>query len=250
MTNKTIYDENKAEMIGRIFTRSAPAEQVEILNILPLVLSAAVTDAINPCAFNVLILLLTLVLFKLGKDEMLKIGFAFIMAVFFMYFLLGIGSSLFFVILPQVDFIIVFISFLTGFIKILEFLQGSKYLPQIFMRRITISIESIIDIKTAFIVGMVTATLLLPCTSAPYFLILNLLSRTTTAIQGFILLFLYNLIIILPLFLINISFYQLTESNRIFIKEWILKKKDLLNLVTGIFLILLSSYFYIEMFTG
>ena len=63
----------------------------EIINLILLVITAAAVDAINPCQFYVLIVLLSLVFFRIGRKEVLKSGTAFSTATFIVYSLMGLG---------------------------------------------------------------------------------------------------------------------------------------------------------------
>src|SRR3989337_2067354 len=60
--------------------------------LLPLVAVAALIDSINPCAFSILILTIAF-LFSLGKlrSSVLVIGSAYILGIFLVYMLIGLG---------------------------------------------------------------------------------------------------------------------------------------------------------------
>ncbi|MBW2995082.1 hypothetical protein KY312_01915, partial [Candidatus Woesearchaeota archaeon] len=58
---------------------------------VPIVISAAAVDAINPCAFAVLIILMTVALSIADKKRALKFGLAFTISIFIAYFLMGVG---------------------------------------------------------------------------------------------------------------------------------------------------------------
>ncbi|MEJ2432392.1 MAG: hypothetical protein P8Y53_04205 [Pseudolabrys sp.] len=58
---------------------------------LPAVLSGAAVDAINPCAFAVLIILIAGVLGAGGRRRALFAGFAFSLSIFISYYLMGLG---------------------------------------------------------------------------------------------------------------------------------------------------------------
>ena len=55
------------------------------------VVTAAAVDAINPCAFAVLIILITAVLGAGNRRRVLYAGLAFSLAVFISYYLMGLG---------------------------------------------------------------------------------------------------------------------------------------------------------------
>src|SRR3990172_547226 len=60
--------------------------------LLPLVVVAALIDSINPCAFSILILTIAF-LFSIGKlrSGVLEIGSSYILAIFLVYMLIGLG---------------------------------------------------------------------------------------------------------------------------------------------------------------
>ena len=58
---------------------------------IPAVLGAAAVDAINPCAFAVLIILLSTILVNKNRKKALLSGIAFSIAIFISYFLMGVG---------------------------------------------------------------------------------------------------------------------------------------------------------------
>ena len=60
--------------------------------LLPLVVVSALIDSINPCAFSILILTIAF-LFSIGKlrSGVLEIGMAYILGIFLVYTLIGLG---------------------------------------------------------------------------------------------------------------------------------------------------------------
>ena len=59
---------------------------------IPIVIGAAFVDAINPCAFAVLIILMTTILAdNYDRKKALLAGLAFALSIYISYFLMGIG---------------------------------------------------------------------------------------------------------------------------------------------------------------
>jgi len=58
----------------------------------PMVISGALADSINPCAFAVLIILLTTVLISRERKKILSSAFGFILAIFLAYLAMGLGG--------------------------------------------------------------------------------------------------------------------------------------------------------------
>ena len=66
-----------------------PLNQTDLT--IPMVISGALVDAINPCEFAVLILLLTTILANNNRKKSLQAGLAFSFSMFISYYLMGLG---------------------------------------------------------------------------------------------------------------------------------------------------------------
>lgn len=213
---------------------------------IPAVISAAAVDAINPCEFAVLILLLTTILATHSRKKALLAGLAFSLAVYISYFLMGVGlySAIHAAGITKLLYKIVSIAaILIGLFNIKDyFWYGKVFLMEVpiswrpmmkgFIRRVT-------SVSGAFFVGFLVSLFLLPCTSGPYIVILGLLAEIATRPYSLILLALYNLIFILPMLLITfaISFGFTTTEQA---EDWRRRKLKLLHLFAGIILLLLG----------
>ena len=144
-------------------------------------------DSINPCAIGVLILMLS-ILFTKKKSafEMLKLGGAYIFAVFFVYLLAGLGLMYFLSNIPLyiTEYISIFVGSLiigVGILEIKDFFwygagislaipyRASKRLPKLSNRSTVIGV---------MILGAFVSAVELPCTGAPYLAIITLLKLT------------------------------------------------------------------------
>jgi cytochrome c biogenesis protein CcdA len=241
VTNKTIFLQEKINLLCDLFTRAdIENNSSEKMSLFPLILTAAVVDSFNPCEFNVLFVLLTLVLSSIGKKAILRIGLAFTSAIFLTYFLIGLGLVRFFVNLPQAKYIIIVFTFVMGGLELIEFIGiERKHIPNAFTRRIYPLLKQALNPKTAFIGGVLTALLLLPCTSAPYFIVLSTLSAEATLTEGLLLLLLYHFIIIVPFLAIILAVHTLSTST-LGLKKWLQTKKKWMHLLTGAVMILLG----------
>lgn len=204
---------------------------------------AATIDTINPCAIGVLLVLLTFVFYGIKDKAVLSTGLVFSGAVYISYFLIGLGLIQAYTYVPYVKYAAIALAILLGVLRIMEFLSAERrHLPGAFVTQITKHLEKVSNPRTAFVAGVVTATLLLPCNSAPYFLALNLLSERATMFGGLVLLGIYNLIIIAPLIIITVCVHTLIVQT-MELKLWMSGKKRWINLFTGLGLILLSLMF-------
>ena len=238
---KIISEQSEISRLEFLFTaekmESTPRDWSQL--VLPITFAAAI-DAINPCAIGVLLVMLTLVFYGVERRAVLKIGLAFCSAVFATYFLIGLGLIRVFAQIEYMRYATVAFAFILGSLRVAEFFTGErKHLPGSFISRITGRLEAVSDPRTAFVAGIVTATLILPCSSAPYFLAVNLLSEKATVVGGVLLLGYYNLVIVAPLlaitFMIHFIGVQTME-----LKLWMTEKKRWINLLLGLALVLLS----------
>jgi cytochrome c biogenesis protein CcdA len=176
---------------------------------VPLVITAALADGINPCAFAVLIFLMLSLISLESRKKMLVVGSVFIFAVFCFYFLSGLG--LFAVIQSTgisllISIIAAAIAIAAGVISILSVFSGANgpallSIPERGKGIIEPYIKKA-SIPAAFIVGILVGMFELPCTGGIYLAILSLLSNRMSVMEGIPFLLLYNLFFILPLLII------------------------------------------------
>ena len=176
------------------------------------VLSLAVVDAINPCAFAVLLLMLTTILaYNPGnRRSILFAGLAFVSSVFVMYFLYGLVIIKFFQVVEALapakfwlfkGLGVAAITF--GVLNIRDFIRykpgrlGTE-MPLLMRPKVKKIIYGITSTKGAFITGLLVTFFLLPCTIGPYVIAAGILS-VFDMVENVPILLLYNLIFILPM---------------------------------------------------
>ena len=223
---------------------------------LGIVVAAALADSINPCVFGVLIFLLAYMtaVFK-NKAKMLLAGLIYVTTVYITYFLIGIGI---FTLAYTAGFSKPFYWFAAiaaitaGLFEIKDYFWYGKGFSLQMMpgaaERIKKYSKAMQRMETRHpLLGLVTAGLLgifvvfveLPCTGAPYLAILGLLSSGELA-AGIPLLLLYNLIFILPLFVIIGLVYAGHTSRTL--EKWRKEHRGLMRLGIGLFLLALGAY--------
>ncbi|MBU1029581.1 cytochrome c biogenesis protein, partial [Patescibacteria group bacterium] len=182
---------------------------------LSAVISGAAVDAINPCEFAVLIILLTTVLGSGSRRRALLAGLAFATSVYLSYFLMGLGlySAIAATGLSRTFYIIVSVlAIIVGLFNLKDWLWYGKWfvmeVPLSWRPRLQKLVRGVTSIPGAFLIGFLVSLFLLPCTSGPYIVILGLLADTTTRAQAIPLLLLYNLIFVLPMIIITIAVYR------------------------------------------
>ena len=223
---------------------------------LPLVIGAAAIDSINPCVFGVLIFLIAFMtkIFK-SSGKMLVFGLLYTSVVYATYLLLGfgilklaIGSGF----ASSFYWVAALIAILAGLLEIKDyFWYGKGFSLQMVpggserIKYYTSRIENMeqshpaLLVLTTALLGVFVVLVELPCTGAPYLAILGLLSKGAYA-TAVPLLLLYNLIFILPLFIIIGIAYFGTSSEAL--EGWRKEHRGLMRLGIGIFLLLLGFY--------
>ena len=181
---------------------------------LPIVIAAALVDAINPCAFAVLIILMTAILAAGNRKRALYAGLAFAASIYISYLLMGIGlyhaissagiSSLFMKIIGG-------LALLLGLLNVKDYFWYGKGIlmevPRAWRPKMKSLIRSITSPFGAFVIGFLISLFLLPCTSGPYIVILGMLAEKSTQGQAFWLLVFYNAIFVLPMLIITAAVY-------------------------------------------
>ncbi len=213
---------------------------------IPVVIGAAIVDAINPCAFAVLILLMTAILSTGKRKRALLAGFTFSAAIYISYFLMGLGlfSALQASGLTRTFYIVVtMLAFIVGIMNVKDYFWYGKGIlmevPISWRPRMKKLITGITSIPGALVVGFIVSLFLLPCTSGPYIVILGLLAKQATQLAGILYLLLYNLIFISPMIAITLIVYNgLSTTERL--ERLRQRRLRLLHLIAGIIMILIG----------
>lgn len=251
ITNETVTitgDMSPAEDPGR-------TETIERLT-LGAVIGAAAIDAINPCAFAVLIILLTTILAAGNKKRVITAGLAFTTSIYISYFLMGLGlfsaiqaagvTHLFY-------FIVAVLAILVGLFNLKDYLWYGKWfimeVPQSWRPKMKSLLRGITSVPGAFMIGFVISLFLLPCTSGPYIVILGLLAKTATKNYAITLLLFYNIIFVMPMLIITFAVYfGLTTTEKA--EEWRTRKLKLLHLIAGILMLFIGVAMFVAIGLG
>ncbi|MEA2098407.1 MAG: cytochrome c biogenesis protein CcdA [Patescibacteria group bacterium] len=209
---------------------------------IPMVISGALVDAINPCEFAVLILLLTTILINDNRKKSLQAGLAFSFSMFISYYLIGLGlySAVASVGLSSTFMkIIGVLSILVGLFNLKDyFWYGKGFVMEVplswrpTMKKLINSVTSPIG---AFFVGFAVSLFLLPCTSGPYIVVMGMLGNTATFNTALWMLLLYNLIFISPMILITIGVYKGLDPKKL--EKLRSNKIKLLHLIAGLIML-------------
>jgi len=209
---------------------------------LAAVIGASVVDAINPCAFAVLIILMSTILAAGDGKKALKTGLAFAASIFISYFLMGLGlyialgvgeiSGIFFKIVGWLALIL-------GLLNLKDyFWYGKGFLmevPVAWRPKLQSILKSVTSPLGAFGIGFLVSLILLPCTSGPYIVILGMLAKSALQTKAVFYLVLYNLIFITPMILISLAVYKGFDPARA--EKMRQKRLRTLHLIAGIVMI-------------
>src|SRR3972149_4706792 len=161
---------------------------------IPVLIAAAAVDSINPCVFGVLIFLVAYMTRVFKSRQRMLIGSAvYIASVYVNYLILGLGILKF---VQSVELAIAFywfaafVAIIAGLLEIKDyFWYGKGFTLQIFpggAERIKMYTKQIAKVEKkhpalsllmAVFLGFFVVLVELPCTGAPYFAVLGLLSQ-------------------------------------------------------------------------
>lgn len=215
-------------------------------------ISLALVDAVNPCAFAVLTMMLVAIISYNPKDKknIILAGLAFSLSVFVMYMFYGLVIIRFFKIVQAITNIRLIlykvlgvIAIILGLLQIKDFITykpggiGTE-MPLALRPKVKKIIEGITSPKGAFGVGTFVTIFLLPCTIGPYVILGGMLSFSET-LKSIPHLLLYNLIFILPMLLITCIVY-LGISRVEDISSWKDKNIRIMHLIAGLIIAILG----------
>jgi cytochrome c biogenesis protein CcdA len=235
--------------------RTAGEARNRTLTFSAVVFGAAV-DAINPCAFAVLIILITTILGAGVKRKALYAGLAFSLSIFISYYLMGLGlySAVEAAGLTQAIYVAVAaLAIVIGLFNLKDYLWYGKW----FVMEVPLSwrpalkglIQRVTSVPGAFLVGFAVSLFLLPCTSGPYIVILGLLAKTASRPSAMLWLLLYNAVFILPMVAITVAVYLgVTTLERA--ERWRTEHLQVLHLIAGVILLLLGLGMLTSLWVG
>lgn len=195
---------------------------------IPTLIIAGLIDGINPCAFSIVIFLITFMSYlRKRRDEMFQAGILFIIAVFLTYFFTGLGfleffrrANLFPLVRKSILITGAIFCALAGTLSIADYFALKENntkkiflrIPLSFQRKVNTSIGRMIRHKKHFFLGALVAGFLASsvefiCTGQIYFPTLIFLSQAfmKKEIIGFLVI--YNLFFVLPLLGVFLAVY-------------------------------------------
>lgn len=218
--------------------------------LLPLVLVSALLDAINPCAFAVLLLTLAF-LYSIGRlrNNVLRIGGIYILGIFVAYILIGLGLLQAFHFFNTPNFMGKLGASLVialGAVNIVSRFWPSfpikLKIPSISHHKIAALMEKA-SLPTAFLLGLLVGLCEFPCTGGPYLMVIGLLHDQTTFLKGAMYLILYNIVFVLPLIVVLLIAGDRTVIEKV--QKWKSKNTKQSRLIAGMVMILLGLIIFV-----
>ena len=217
--------------------------------LLPLVVVAALIDSINPCAFSILILTIAF-LFSIGKlrSGVLEIGSSYILGIFLVYTLIGLGILQALHIFDTPHFmakvgasLLVALGLINLTNQFVPAFPIKLRIPHAAHHRMAELMEKS-SLPSAFVLGGLVGLCEFPCTGGPYLMVLGLLHDQATRTAGLGYLFLYNLIFILPLVIILLIAGEKTLVAKL--QDWKQRKTRTMRLGGGAAMITLGMIIF------
>jgi len=221
-----------------------PANSIPI----PLLIGAALADALNPCALAVLILLLATVMAAKGKNKALLSGLAFSFAIFSSYMMMGLGlyTAITAFSLPHYfSLVVAILAIVIGLANLKDVIWYGK----VFIMEVPLSwrpkMQSILKKVTgplgALGAGYLVSLFLVPCASGPYIVLLGKLAEKVSVTKTIPLLILYNLVFVLPMVIITLAMYfGSTRMGKL--EEWRKNNLRLLHAITAGLMLFIGGY--------
>jgi len=173
---------------------------------LPVLVSAALVESLNPCAYSVLLLTIAF-LFSVGRvrSDILKVGAAYILAIFLVYIGIGLGALQALSVFNVPNFVAKIGAALIIFLGAINLIN--TFFPK-FPIKLSIpksahktmaGLMEKASLPTAFLLGALVGISEFPCTGGPYIVVLGMLHDKILHSVGLIYLLLFNIIFIVPL---------------------------------------------------
>jgi len=242
-TAAIIEDDVKEKIEEIILPRQEMNMKSNVYEVLPITLSLALTDSVNPCTFAVFTVILLVSLHTFGRKKAALTGLCFITAVYISYYLLGLGLLHVLAVIPDIKRIVALLGLLIAADSVRRGLKRNFKSPiaGFIKRRIVSLINNPLTPSMAFAAGFIISITILPCSGGPYLIGLGFLSSLREPIYTYLLLALYNIIFVMPMSLILIAFSAFSSNVRK-IKALRRTRYNTLELVSGILLTVICIY--------
>jgi len=224
-------------------TDISPSKKTDVS--IPLIVVAGIVDSINPCAFAVMIFLLTFLLeVSSSRRRVLKAGLAYIGAVYVTYFLSGLGFLSVVQYMGVTGWVVkiaAVVAILAGLVNIKDYFWYGRGFTLRIPESKSKTIEAWVhkaNIPGAIVLGFLVSMFELPCTGGVYLAILALMADTMTKVKATLYLLLYNVMFTVPLVVILALVLRGMKAEQI--ESWRQSRKNLMKLGMGLLLVALG----------
>lgn len=209
----------------------------------------AISDAINPCAFAILTLLVGTILKTRGRERALISGIVFSAAIFVSYFLMGLGlykALTIFEVPKYMSFCIGVFAIILGIANLKDAFWYGKFftmeMPVSWRPKAQTIIRHAESYKGVFLAGLIMSLFLIPCAGGPYVIIIGLLAAKAKVSSTLPVLLAYNLIFIVPMIATAFALYFLKLHREVDEGGINKKTKRFLHAVIAIILLFVGFY--------
>ena len=174
--------------------------------LLPLVLIAAMLDSVHPCSFSILLITIAFLFgLQMTRKKIIQIGGTYIAGIFAAYLLIGLGILKILHIFNTPHFmgklgagLLITFGLLNLLNRFFPNFPIKLKIPSVSHKWMSRLMEKV-SLPAAFGLGLLVGLCQFPCMGGPYLMVIGLLRDQVTYLSGFGYLFLYNLILIVPL---------------------------------------------------
>jgi cytochrome c biogenesis protein CcdA len=174
--------------------------------LLPLVLVAALLDSVHPCSFSILLITIAFLFsLQLGRRRILAIGGTYVAGIFVAYLLIGLGLLKVLHLFDTPHFmgkLGASVLILFGLLNLLNYFFP-RFPLKLKLPTVSHGVMGRLLERATFPaaagLGLLVGICQFPCMGGPYLMVIGLLRDQVTYLKGFAYLWLYNLLLILPL---------------------------------------------------
>jgi len=214
-------------------------------SLLLLVLATGFLDGINPCAIAILFFFIAF-LFTMRKTRanIFKMGIVYISAIFFVYFLIGLGLLNAILLSNEPHFMAkvgAVLVIILGSINLLNYafpqIPSILKTPKFSWERLKKWIYKA-TLPSALVAGLLVGLCTFPCSGGIYVAVLGLLAAKTTYFGGLGYLYIYNFMFVLPLIMILIGVSNRPVAKKL--AKWERSKSQMIRLFSGVLMVALG----------
>ena len=210
--------------------------------LLPLVLISSLLDSVHPCSFSILLITIAFLFgLQMTRKKILQLGGLYIAGIFASYLLIGLGLLKILHLFNTPHFmgklgatLLIIFGVVNLINRFFPNVPIKLVLPSIVHRPMAQLMEKT-SMLAAFGLGALVGICQFPCMGGPYLMVIGLLRDQVTYATGFWYLFLYNVILIVPLVLV--LWFSADKSVVEKMQEWKRDNLSRVRLIAGVIMI-------------